>query len=110
MIFLNKVNHLATSCGTGKSEEQNNTRSKATECRGPVPEFSRILDNIFCTSHSGDYVPGVFAKLQPPEGQDIMQGLEVKVQLGNWWSTLALGRKDHPITFMSPLPHIPPVR
>ncbi|OAX39410.1 condensin complex subunit SMC2 [Rhizopogon vinicolor AM-OR11-026] len=41
---------------------------------------------------SGDFgaifaelLPQNFAKLQPPEGQDLMHGLEVKVQLGTVW-------------------------
>ncbi|TBU44815.1 condensin complex subunit SMC2 [Dichomitus squalens] len=32
-----------------------------------------------------ELLPGNFAKLQPPEGQDLMQGLEVKVRLGQVW-------------------------
>ncbi|KAG6868858.1 hypothetical protein C0993_008987 [Termitomyces sp. T159_Od127] len=32
-----------------------------------------------------ELLPGNFAKLQPPEGQDLMTGLEVKVQLGSVW-------------------------
>ncbi|KAG1722017.1 hypothetical protein EDB19DRAFT_1916967 [Suillus lakei] len=32
-----------------------------------------------------ELLPDNFAKLQPPEGQDSMQGLEVKVQLGTAW-------------------------
>ena len=32
-----------------------------------------------------ELLPGNFAKLQPPEGQDITQGLEVKVRLGQIW-------------------------
>ncbi|THH05591.1 hypothetical protein EW145_g4689 [Phellinidium pouzarii] len=32
-----------------------------------------------------ELLPGNFAKLQPPEGQDLTQGLEVKVQLGSVW-------------------------
>ncbi|KAF8837161.1 condensin complex subunit SMC2 [Paxillus ammoniavirescens] len=32
-----------------------------------------------------ELLPGNFAKLQPPEGQDLMQGLEVKVRLGSVW-------------------------
>ncbi|KAG6841176.1 hypothetical protein C0991_001101 [Blastosporella zonata] len=32
-----------------------------------------------------ELLPGNFAKLQPPEGQDLMEGLEVKVQLGSVW-------------------------
>ncbi|KAF5360038.1 hypothetical protein D9758_007643 [Tetrapyrgos nigripes] len=32
-----------------------------------------------------ELLPGNFAKLQPPENQDLMDGLEVKVQLGSVW-------------------------
>jgi len=32
-----------------------------------------------------ELLPGNFAKLQPPEGKDLTEGLEVKVQLGNVW-------------------------
>lgn len=32
-----------------------------------------------------ELLPGNFAKLQPPEGQELMDGLEVKVQLGTVW-------------------------
>jgi hypothetical protein len=32
-----------------------------------------------------ELLPGNFAKLQPPDGQDLTQGLEVKVQLGTVW-------------------------
>ncbi|KAF4622118.1 hypothetical protein D9613_009303 [Agrocybe pediades] len=32
-----------------------------------------------------ELLPGNFAKLVPPEGQDLMDGLEVKVQLGTVW-------------------------
>ncbi|TFY64728.1 hypothetical protein EVG20_g5851 [Dentipellis fragilis] len=32
-----------------------------------------------------ELLPGNFAKLQPPEGQDLMDGLEIKVQLGSVW-------------------------
>ncbi|KAH7910428.1 condensin complex subunit SMC2, partial [Hygrophoropsis aurantiaca] len=33
----------------------------------------------------GELLPKNFAKLQPPEGQGLMQGLEVKVRLGSVW-------------------------
>ena len=33
----------------------------------------------------GDLLPGNFSKLQPPDGMDITQGLEVKVRLGSVW-------------------------
>jgi structural maintenance of chromosome 2 len=36
--------------------------------------------NIFC-----DLLPGNYAKLEAPEGLDITEGLEVKVQLGKVW-------------------------
>lgn len=32
-----------------------------------------------------ELLPGNFSKLQPPEGQDITHGLEVKVRLGQVW-------------------------
>ncbi|KAI0067407.1 condensin complex subunit SMC2 [Artomyces pyxidatus] len=32
-----------------------------------------------------ELLPGNFSKLQPPEGQDLMDGLEIKVQLGTVW-------------------------
>lgn len=41
-----------------------------------------------CSDFGGifaELLPGNFAKLQPPEGQDLVQGLEVKVQLGTVW-------------------------
>jgi len=42
----------------------------------------------FCSDFGGifaELLPGNFAKLQPPVGQDLMDGLEVKVQLGTVW-------------------------
>lgn len=30
-------------------------------------------------------LPGSFAKLEPPEGKDVTEGLEVKVCLGKIW-------------------------
>ena len=33
----------------------------------------------------GELLPGNFSKLQPPEGMDITEGLEVKVRLGQVW-------------------------
>ncbi|KAI0311579.1 hypothetical protein OF83DRAFT_1150276, partial [Amylostereum chailletii] len=32
-----------------------------------------------------ELLPSNFSKLQPPEGQDLMDGLEIKVQLGSVW-------------------------
>ena len=42
----------------------------------PYSDFGAIFAEL---------LPGNFAKLQPPEGQDLMQGLEVKVRLGTVW-------------------------
>jgi len=42
--------------------------------------FVRDFGEIFA-----ELLPGNFAKLQPPDGQDLMDGLEVKVQLGTVW-------------------------
>ena len=42
----------------------------------------------YCSDFGGifaELLPGNFAKLQPPAGQDLMDGLEVKVQLGTVW-------------------------
>lgn len=33
----------------------------------------------------GDLLPNSFSRLEPPEGKDITEGLEVKVRLGNVW-------------------------
>jgi len=46
------------------------------------------VDLSFCSDFGGifaELLPGNFAKLQPPVGQDLMDGLEVKVQLGTVW-------------------------
>ncbi|PPQ65045.1 hypothetical protein CVT26_015741 [Gymnopilus dilepis] len=43
-------------------------------------KVSKDFGDIFA-----ELLPGNFAKLQPPEGQDLMDGLEVKVQLGSVW-------------------------
>jgi structural maintenance of chromosome 2 len=42
--------------------------------------FSSDFGGIFA-----ELLPGNFAKLRPPDGQDLMDGLEVKVQLGSVW-------------------------
>jgi structural maintenance of chromosome 2 len=43
-------------------------------------KVSEDLGQIF-----GDLLPGGFAKLVPPEGKDVTEGLEVKVALGKVW-------------------------
>ena len=42
--------------------------------------LSRDFGGIFA-----ELLPGNFAKLQPPDNQDLMDGLEIKVQLGSVW-------------------------
>jgi len=45
-----------------------------------------LLTSLFYSDFGGIFAelsPGNFVKLQTPEGQDLMQGLEVKVQLGS---------------------------
>ena len=53
-------------------------------CRFPVVFNPRDVDSDFGAIFA-ELLPGNFAKLQPPEGQDLTQGLEVKVRLGNVW-------------------------
>lgn len=43
-----------------------------------------VLDSEFGNIFA-ELLPGNFSKLQPPEGMDITQGLEVKVRLGTVW-------------------------
>lgn len=56
--------------------------------------------NIFA-----DLLPGSFAKLEPPEGKDITQGLEVKVRLGQIWkqslTELSGGQRYPPLIFLN---------
>ena len=51
--------------------------------------FTKMNINFFPDSDFGDIfgelLPGNTAKLEPPENQDITQGLEVKVCLGKVW-------------------------
>jgi structural maintenance of chromosome 2 len=42
----------------------------------PISDFGSIFAEL---------LPGNFAKLQPPEGMDITEGLEVKIRLGSVW-------------------------
>ncbi|KAF8059920.1 condensin complex subunit SMC2 [Lyophyllum atratum] len=55
-----------------------------------------------------ELLPGNFAKLQPPDGQDLMDGLEVKVQLGSVWKqslTELSGEETNQLTWYIP-PHL----
>ena len=49
-------------------------------CSIPISHLSGVLSRIFAELFRGN-----FAKLQPQEGQDLMDGLEVKVRLGSTW-------------------------
>jgi hypothetical protein len=66
---------------------------------------------ILATSDFGgifaELLPGNFAKLQPPDNQDLMDGLEIKVQLGSVWkqslTELSGGQRyGHPLIPMAP--------
>ncbi|KAH9850422.1 condensin complex subunit SMC2 [Lenzites betulinus] len=57
-----------------------------------LDQYKRDAVETTWTKVNGDFgaifaelLPGNFAKLQPPDGQDLMQGLEVKVRLGTVW-------------------------
>ena len=54
------------------------TLSRTLHCR--AHSFQSDFGAIFA-----ELLPGNFAKLQPPENQDLMDGLEVKVRLGSVW-------------------------
>ncbi|KIJ53254.1 hypothetical protein M422DRAFT_222637 [Sphaerobolus stellatus SS14] len=67
-------------------------RAKIEETITELDRYKR--DALFKTWEkvNGDFggifaelLPGNFAKLQPPEGKDLTEGLEVKVQLGSVW-------------------------
>ncbi|KAF9055129.1 RecF/RecN/SMC protein [Hymenopellis radicata] len=59
-------------------EEIDNYKREALE--KTWTKVSKDFGDIFA-----ELLPGNFAKLQPPDGQDMMNGLEVKVQLGTVW-------------------------
>jgi structural maintenance of chromosome 2 len=50
----------------------------------PIPIDFTQVDRDFGAIFA-ELLPGNFAKLQPPDGQDLTQGLEVKVRLGSVW-------------------------
>lgn len=64
-------------------------RKHGRKSTGKRAQPLRIVILLTGTSDFGgifaELLPGNFAKLQPPEGQDLTQGLEVKVQLGSVW-------------------------
>ncbi|CAG8468833.1 11655_t:CDS:10 [Ambispora gerdemannii] len=59
-------------------EKHNNMRKMINE------KVMLIIERDFGTIFS-DLLPGSFAKLQPPEGKSLLEGLEVKVCLGGIW-------------------------
>ncbi|KAI0776981.1 condensin complex subunit SMC2 [Trametes elegans] len=67
-------------------------KTKIEETIAELDRFKRDAVEKTWKKVNGDFgnifaelLPGNFAKLQPPEGQDLMQGLEVKVRLGTVW-------------------------
>ena len=54
---------------------------RAKDTKGVIGWYARRdFGSIFA-----ELLPGNFVKLQPPDGQDLMDGLEIKVQLGSVW-------------------------
>lgn len=62
------------------SASRSTTRTRSPLLTFDAPCDLREFGNIFA-----ELLPGNFSKLQPPEGMDITQGLEVKVRLGTVW-------------------------
>lgn len=71
-----------------KRESLENTWSKVTRYVA-TRVYTHLRRYLYASSDFGEIfaelLPGNFAKLQPPEGQDLTQGLEVKVRLGSVW-------------------------
>ncbi|KAK1224650.1 Structural maintenance of chromosomes protein 2 [Marasmius sp. AFHP31] len=55
-------------------------REKRDTLQSTFEKVDKDFGQIFA-----ELLPGNFAKLQPPDGQDLMDGLEVKVRLGSVW-------------------------
>ena len=55
-------------------------RKKKEELRSAWDKVNKDFCSIFST-----LLPGTSAKLQPPEGMDVLDGLEVKVAFGGVW-------------------------
>ncbi|KAF9255221.1 condensin complex subunit SMC2 [Marasmius fiardii PR-910] len=55
-------------------------REKRDTLQSTFEKVDRDFGQIFA-----ELLPGNFAKLQPPDGMDLMDGLEVKVRLGSVW-------------------------
>lgn len=67
-------------------------KSKIEETIGKLDAYKKDALQKTWAKVNGDFgnifaelLPGNFAKLEAPEGQDITEGLEVKVQLGKVW-------------------------
>ncbi|CAO1635759.1 unnamed protein product [Sympodiomycopsis kandeliae] len=82
-----KENELKTMLTTVQGD-----KTKIEETIGELDRYKRDALQTTWTKVNGDFgdifaelLPGNYAKLQPPEGQDVTQGLEVKVRLGQVW-------------------------
>ncbi|TFK24482.1 P-loop containing nucleoside triphosphate hydrolase protein [Coprinopsis marcescibilis] len=97
-----KINHkvIHTLEGTENREKElinmlkmvNQDKSKIEKTIDELDRYKRAALQKTWDQVTGDFgdifaelLPGNFAKLQPPEGQDLMDGLEVKVRLGSVW-------------------------
>ncbi|PWN31045.1 putative SMC2-chromosome segregation protein [Jaminaea rosea] len=82
-----KEGELKTMLGTVLGD-----KSKIEETIGELDRYKRDALQTTWQKVNGDFgeifaelLPGNYAALQPPEGQDVTQGLEVKVRLGQIW-------------------------
>jgi len=67
-------------------------KEKIEQTIGELDRYKRDALKTTWEKVNGDFggifaelLPGNFAKLQPPDDQDLMDGLEIKVQLGSVW-------------------------
>jgi hypothetical protein len=74
-VFLIDWNHLTCACAIDDKEDlflKKQSLLSSVACRDFGSIFSMLL-------------PGTMAKLEPPEGGDFMDGLEVRVAFGGVW-------------------------
>jgi len=82
--------------GKGQWVSHRSGTHRVSRVYGSFSDFGLIFEEL---------LPGNFAKLQPPEGQDLTEGLEVKVRLGSIWkaSLTELSGGQRSVTSRNPL-------
>ncbi|ORY74060.1 P-loop containing nucleoside triphosphate hydrolase protein [Leucosporidium creatinivorum] len=85
-----KIEETVAKLDEYKKEALQTTWEKVNECICLLFSSLRATLTRFCSPSEfgnifAELLPGNFSKLQPPEGMDITQGLEVKVRLGTVW-------------------------